>query len=75
MSSEPTPAPQKSRANLYVRSFITFVALAILTAVEFAVATHTNGSVAFLFILAVLKAALIVDYFMHVSHLWNEESH
>ena len=48
------------------------VALAVFTAIEFAVAVSMSGYGAFaiLLALAIVKAALIADYFMHFKQLW-----
>jgi len=59
----------------YLRGIITFVVLGALTAGEFWVSSVTHGSVVFLLIIAVIKAAIILQYFMHISHLWSEETH
>jgi len=61
--------------NAYVRSGATFIALAILTIVEFIIAQNTDGSAVFLFIIALIKAALIFEFFMHISNLWGGDSH
>ena len=57
------------RIGIYV-----FVALMVLTLIEFVVSVYLNSTVG-LFITMLLKAALIVYYFMHVYRLWREESH
>jgi hypothetical protein len=54
--------------------FSVFAALMVLTLIEFAVSVYLN-SVAGLFITMLLKAALIMYFFMHVYRLWREESH
>ncbi len=56
------------------RGWIIFLVLLLLTAVEFAVGIALN-SIALLLVIALIKAALIVYYFMHVYRLWREESH
>jgi len=48
--------------------------LAILTIVEFFIAIELD-SVVLLFIVALIKAALVVQFFMHVYRLWREENH
>lgn len=53
---------------------VVFAALMVLTLIEFAVSVYLN-SVVGLFIINIIKAALIVNYFMHVYRLWREESH
>ncbi len=52
----------------------TLIILAVLTGVEYWVGV-TSGSAVWLFLLGLLKAALIVQNFMHIARLWREESH
>ncbi len=49
--------------------------LAVLTAVEFWVAIAINSALLYLAVLALAKAGLIVQYFMHVNQLWHKEGH
>lgn len=56
------------------RILIVFLVLVVLTGIEFAIAIYLK-SAALLFIVALIKAALIVNYFMHVYRLWRPESH
>ena len=56
------------------RGWIIFIVLLLLTAVEFVVGVTMN-SIALLLVIALIKAALIVYYFMHIYRLWREESH
>ncbi len=51
-----------------------FLALAILTGIEYVI-SQVFPSAALLFLVAFVKAALIVNYFMHIYRLWREESH
>jgi len=55
---------------------IVLVALAVLTGVEFWVAVGGLGGVTLtlLALVALAKAVLIVDYFMHVGKLFQPES-
>ncbi len=49
-------------------------ALGVLTALEFWVAVAvTTGLLGILSIIVLVKAALIVEYFMHYSQLWHRE--
>lgn len=50
--------------------------LAVLTAVEYwvAVAIHSNP-LPYLAVIALIKAWLIIQYFMHVTQLWRKEEH
>jgi len=49
-----------------------FLALAVLTAVEYLVGVSTE-MVALLFALMLVKAALVVYFFMHISRLFESE--
>jgi hypothetical protein len=64
----------EKKAAAYRLGLITLVIMAVLTVVEFAVSIYL-GSLVLLFILAVIKAAVIVQNFMHITRLWREESH
>jgi heme/copper-type cytochrome/quinol oxidase subunit 4 len=44
-----------------------------LTALEFAVAGLLEGSAVFLFVLALVKAGVILQYYMHLDRVWSEE--
>ena len=57
------------------RNIIVFVVLAILTAVEFWLALNLDNPTVPLLIVALVKAALIVQYFMHIYRLRREEDH
>lgn len=63
----------KKRAA-YRTGVIVFLILAALTAGEFYLAS-ISSAVAGLLIIALIKAALIIRYFMHVNRLWAEEGH
>ena len=65
----------ESKSKAFRRGTWTFLALMVLTLVEFAVAVAFNASIIMLFLIALVKAALIVWVFMHISRLWREESH
>lgn len=53
---------------------IVVIILALLTVVEFIVALYIPSAV-LLFIIALLKAVLILQFFMHVYRLWREGEH
>lgn len=59
----------------YRQGIIVFVALAILTAIEVMIAVNLDKPAVPLVIIALVKAGLIVQYFMHIYRLWREESH
>jgi hypothetical protein len=64
-----------SRKAAYRRGLYVLVGLAVLTVLEFAIAAFLSGSVGFLFILALAKAGIILQYYMHVNQVWDEEAH
>ena len=62
------------KAAAYRLGVITLIILAVLTGVEYIVGVYLE-SIVLLFILAVVKAVVIVQNFMHITRLWREESH
>lgn len=58
------------RTGLYV-----FLALMVLTIAESIIGSLATPITVLLIIIALIKAALIVYFFMHVYRLWREESH
>ena len=62
------------KADAMRTGMIVFLGLVVLTIVEFFVPLLIDSAV-LLLIIALLKAALIINYFMHVYRLWREESH
>ncbi len=56
----------------YRTGVIVLVGLAVLTLIEYFLA-QAGGLMVPLMLVAVFKAALILEYFMHFSHLWSEE--
>jgi caa(3)-type oxidase subunit IV len=64
----------KKRAG-YRQGIVVFIALAVLTAIEYLVALNLSNPAVPLVIIALVKAGLIVQYFMHIYRLWREESH
>ncbi len=60
---------RKRRLGIWV-----ITVLGLLTALEFWVAvTITTGLLGVLSVIVLVKAALIVEYFMHYSQLWHRE--
>ena len=49
--------------------------LAVLTLVEYIVAIQMSGNFVPLAVMALVKAVLIVYFFMHVYRLWRKEAH
>jgi cytochrome c oxidase subunit IV len=64
----------EKRAAAYRLGVTTLIILAVLTIVEFFVSVYL-GSTVLLLIIALIKAAIIVQNFMHIARLWREESH
>lgn len=65
----------EKKAAAYRLGYITLAILAVLTIIEFFAAIYL-GSLVFLFIIAIIKAAVIIQNFMHISRLWSsEENH
>ncbi len=62
------------KAAAYRLGVMTLIILAVLTGIEYAVGVYLE-SIVLLFILAVMKAVVIVQNFMHITRLWREESH
>ena len=63
-------------AEVRRRGRIVFVALAVLTVLEFAVSVWLGGVLPALALIALAKAALIIIYFMHAGELgaiWRQE--
>ncbi len=63
------------KAAAYRRGLMTLLILAALTAVEYGVGVTLTDPRVVLFLIALLKAAVIVQSFMHIYRLWREESH
>ncbi len=62
------------KAEAYRRGLYVFLFLAVMTIVEYYVGISLNSAL-LLFVLALVKAAAVVQYFMHIARLWREESH
>jgi hypothetical protein len=62
-----------ARRAAYRLGVYVLIGLAVLTALEFLVASLLEGSVVFLFVLALAKAGMILQYFMHLNRVWGEE--
>lgn len=62
------------KAADFRRIYIVFVILAVLTIAEYFVST-TIGSTVLLLLIALAKAGLIIQFYMHIYRLWREEEH
>lgn len=67
----------ENKKSAYRLGINVFIALAVLTIVEYFVSISSFNSTVLLFIIAFIKAAAIVNWFMHVYRLWrpHEEGH
>ena len=64
--------------SVYRRGFNTFFALAVLTAIEFVAGSEdfvAEPSAVLLILLAVAKAALVMNVFMGITKLWRGGDH
>ncbi|MDX1613764.1 MAG: cytochrome C oxidase subunit IV family protein [Candidatus Promineifilaceae bacterium] len=68
-------AVESKKQAAYRQGVYVFLGLVLLTALEFGVAVWFDGAAVPLFIIALLKTGLIVQYFMHIYRLWREEEH
>jgi hypothetical protein len=62
---------ESRKASAYKKGVITFVGLMVLTIIEYFFAGITTP----LFVIALLKSAVIMQYFMHIYKLWSKEDH
>ena len=70
---EPTPKPL-TKGLAFRRGWIVLIVLALLTLVELYIALSWE-SITILFVVVLVKAAIIVQYFMHISEVFaNEEA-
>lgn len=66
----------KEQAATYNQASVVALVLAALTVLEaYMGANESLNSPVFLFIVAFIKAALVVYFFMHVYRLWREDDH
>jgi cytochrome c oxidase subunit 4 len=54
------------------RGLLVFLALAVLTAIEYIIGTNEAPTI-FLWVIAILKASLVLVYFMHITRLSGSE--
>lgn len=57
----------------FMQGIIVLVALAALTGVEYGLAVAMPGLWPALIVIALIKAGVVVYYFMHISRLFREE--
>ncbi len=70
----PDPATVRKRRAAFRLGAAVIAGLALLTALEYAVAVSIHSStLPYLVVIALIKAGLIVYYFMHIAQLWRGE--
>jgi hypothetical protein len=64
----------------YMKSFLVLVALGVLTGLEYAIGTADASDIPVfsnnlipLAVMAVIKAGIIINYYMHISRIWGDE--
>lgn len=62
---------QKKKSALQ-QGIMVFLGLAVLTAVEYGISLIEFSTIA-LFVVSLMKAGLIINYFMHLTSLWSQE--
>ena len=62
-----------TKRQAYRQGVIVALALAVLTVIEAIMAGAGYSSTSGFLIISLIKAALVVNYFMHVYKLWREE--
>ncbi len=67
-----TPSTRGGNGPLRI-GWLVFLGLAVLTVVEFIVAITVTSNLPFLIVFALMKAGLIMYYFMHLLRLWRGE--
>lgn len=66
---------EDKRSMAYRQGIWVGLGLAVLTVIEFVISQVLPGGAVFLILIALIKAAIIVQYFMHVYRLWRAEEH
>jgi cytochrome c oxidase subunit 4 len=61
------------KLNPLTRGIVVFAILAVLTAIEFLLASLGASATAFLVLIALAKAGLVLWYFMHLSRVFKSE--
>lgn len=68
--SQQTSKKRLQRIGLYV-----LIGLMLLEVLDYVTAQLTGGSITILLVLALINAALIIKYYMHIGELFTEEEH
>ena len=65
----------ESKKRAYNQGIVVLFALAIFTGVEYGLAQVPEPSAVALSVIALIKAGIIIQYFMHVGRVAGEDSH
>jgi hypothetical protein len=68
-------AVNERKAAAFRQGIYVVIVLAVLSAIEFGISIALDGPAVPLLLIALIKAALIVYFFMHIYRLWREERH
>ncbi|GIV63727.1 MAG: cytochrome C oxidase subunit IV family protein [Chloroflexota bacterium] len=63
---------QSKKLDELKRGVLVFLGLAVLTVIEYYLGTH-EAAVIFLWVVALLKAGLVLVYFMHIGRIFRSE--
>lgn len=63
---------EKKKKSALQQGVTVFIGLAVLTAVEYGISLIEFSTIALL-VVSIMKAGLIMNFFMHVSSLWSQE--
>lgn len=64
-----------SKRRLQRIGLVVLIGLMILEILDYVTAQLTGGSITILLVLALINAALIVQYYMHIGELFTDEEH
>lgn len=74
IETQPQDSHNETEASAQSRGLVVIGALAVLTVIEFIIAVAMDGGnvlAALLGVVALIKAILIIQYFMHFHQLWQ----
>ena len=66
-----TASPSSERSGPLRTGWVVFLWLAVLTAVEFIIAVTIDANLPIMIVIALMKAGLIMHYFMHLLRIWR----
>jgi caa(3)-type oxidase subunit IV len=60
---------ENSKSKRFRIGWLVFLGLAVFTVAEFVIGVYVAGALPYLLLTALIKAGLIVYYFMHISQI------